>query len=202
MGRRDVSRAARARVGAGGRRGRRIPRLVRVAHAPQPEPGRGVDSVPDGDGAGRERRPARGSRADPLLPAIRRIPDRRTTPRERIAGCDGGRRCRPIAASTRGSSTTPTRRPWPRRRASSHASPTARARNACWRPSSSPTSWARPISRLGWATEHGESCSSGTTASCAASWRASTAESWTRRATDSCRLRRTGPRRAGRRRDP
>ena len=122
LGRAGLPRAPGPRVGPGGRGGRGLPRLVRLAHAPQPEPGCRPDGVPDRDGAGRQRRPRRRPRADAHLPAAR-------APRSRsLRGrADPGRRdrasCRRSRASTPGSTTTPTRRRWPRPPASSRASP-------------------------------------------------------------------------------
>ena len=68
-GERGYLERPRARVGARGGRGRRLPRLVRLAHASEPQPGRGADVVPHRDGARRARRPRRGPRPDARHPA-------------------------------------------------------------------------------------------------------------------------------------
>ena len=169
----------------GGRRGRRLPRLVRLAHAPQPQPGRRADVVPDRDGARRQRRPRRGPRADARHAPARRLPGPAHYTAERIRGAEVvelpaferrlhvGRRRRPratMAATARFVS-----------RLTERGEPAS----ACSRPSSSPTSSARPSSRRSSATRPGGSCSSATTRSSAASSRGSRAASSTPPATGS-----------------
>ncbi len=64
-----VPRGSRRRVGPGGRRRRGLPRLVRLAHAAQPQPGCRPHVVPDRDGPRRWRRPGGRARADSDHPA-------------------------------------------------------------------------------------------------------------------------------------
>ena len=161
-------------------------RLVRLAHAPQPEPGCGPDGVPNRHGARRQRRPRGRPRADAHHAAARAA-----RPGPLRGGADPGRRgrssCRRSGACTRGSTTTPTRRRWRRRRGSSRASRRPPGPSACSRRSCSRTSSARPSWPHGSATPPGASCSSGTTRSSVASSPGSRAGSSTRPATGSSR---------------
>ena len=108
LGRARLPRGARARVGARGRRGRRLPQLVRLAHAPQPQPGRRPDLVPHRDGARRAATCSRGPRAD-ARDATAGPTRARGITRRHGSGEPRSSSCRRSAASSRGSTTRPPR---------------------------------------------------------------------------------------------
>ena len=109
-------------AGTRGRRRRRLSRLVRLAHAPKPQSGRGADGVARRHGARRSGHPRRGARAHARHRASCACRDRATTSPSGF-GEQSSPSCRPSGASTRGPTTRLTRRRWRRRRASSRNSP-------------------------------------------------------------------------------
>ena len=143
LGRAKLPRVARPRVGPRGRRRPRVPRLVRLAHAPQPQPGGRARVVPGRDGGRRARGARRRTRADARPAPTPRLPVPVTT--------------RPSASAARKSPSCPSSTAfytWARRRRTPRddggdaavrrgAVGRTPGPSASWRRSSSPTSSAR-----------------------------------------------------------
>ena len=154
-------------------------------------PGAALTAYPNRDGARRPRCPRGGARADPH-PAAARPAGARALHGSTDSGCRGRSSCPRFAASTRGSMTRLTGRPWTPLRASSRASepagrPSGSSPRSCSRTSSARRSWPH-----GSATRRGASCWSAITRSSVASLPGSMAVSSTRRGTGSLRPS-TGP---------